>query len=131
MDAVQMCKALRGCGPGSMLFVSYEAAADPSADVPQDQCRRHYVGTLSSLWITNEGNIVLTMFVENRNQFRTFNPALGRLLSIEVIDPVAKCAPSKLAALAAKLPDTAMQELAIKISHLIQERKRQGLWPAK
>ena len=49
----------------------------------------HYVGNFAGFRTTKRGEVILTLFCHNRGEtgnFRTFNPALGTVLSV-VVDP--------------------------------------------
>ena len=49
----------------------------------------HYVGTFGGFKTTKRGEVVLSLFVHNRGKvgsWRTFNPALGSVLSVKVVD---------------------------------------------
>lgn len=48
-----------------------------------------YIGTFAGFRTTKKGEVILTLFVANRGEtgaYRTFNPALGSVLSA-VVDP--------------------------------------------
>lgn len=105
MTEQQMIEKLRSTEPGSILFVSYEAGREPTdraileserAVLKEGLARRHYVGELKAMWTTKRGDTVLTIMAYNRDRvsggklveggYRTFNPSLGQLLSVEVIE---------------------------------------------
>jgi hypothetical protein len=104
MTTKQMVAKLRGVGHGSILFVSYEAGRSPTERAKLEAghaarvgCnRRHFVGSFEGLTVTQTGETVLTIKAYNRDKvtgrgmvegaYRTFNPNLGRLLSLEVIE---------------------------------------------
>lgn len=102
MNAIQMIEKLMGVPEGSKLFVSYIAGRPPS-DTAKRQARRnaregiarrHFTGTYTSVRMTKRGHVLLTMWVEERDSgdpmrqgaYRAFNPSLGTLLSLEVLE---------------------------------------------
>jgi hypothetical protein len=104
MDTISPVDAflkLRHVPPGSELFVSY-LAGRPATPLAQQQAKRaeaegisrhHFTGALSSLWFTSRGEVVFTLIVNERDNaagtpgaYRTFNPNLGDLLALEVIE---------------------------------------------
>ena len=95
--------------------------------------RRHYVGTLENLWITRKGEQVLTVLAYNRDRltgdglveggYRTFNPLLGELYTLEVIEARPKDRVQTLFETACQLPDGELKDLAAKLTELVQIRK--------
>ena len=99
MTAQQMEDALNGVAPGAMLFVSYVAGREPTALAIDEarphtenptRSRRHFVGTLSSVWTAKNGDPIMTIKAHNRGldtkgAYRSFNPNLGTLLSVQVL----------------------------------------------
>lgn len=105
MTTKQMIAKLRGVGHGSILFVSYEAGVAPKKQARAEAeyatqvlgcSRRHFVGSFEGLTVTQTGETVLTIRAFNRDRtvergmvegnWRTFNPNIGQLLSLEVIE---------------------------------------------
>jgi hypothetical protein len=103
----QMDQILEGVGPGSLVFVSYLAGRPPTekALVESERAgreglaRRHYFGTLSSVWTTKEGDRVMRVFSDTRDTlqkdgsltvgaWRTYNPTLGKLLTLKVVHKI-------------------------------------------
>ena len=104
MDAEAMRKALSGIPEGTLLFVSYEAGREPTDRAIREASRhttnptrprRSYVGTFVGVRRTKKSDLVMTIFAHNRDTesggslreggYRTFNPAVGSLLRIEVL----------------------------------------------
>ena len=90
---------------GSLLFVSYLAGRPPgpqallesSRSREEGIARRHFTGTLTSIRKNRAGETVLTLWVEERDSpdghgglhagaFRSFNPSLGHLLTLAVLE---------------------------------------------
>ncbi len=145
LTANQMVQKLRDCGRGSLLFISYKAGALPTdrqlleseRAVHEEGCaRRHYVGTLESLWTTRRGQKVLTITAFNRDRlsdeglreggFRTFNPEVGDLLSLEVIEARPKDRVQTLFEAAQELPAGELKDLAHQLSELVQTVKEES-----
>ena len=97
-----MLEALDRVPTGATVFVSYNAGrpptaravreAQPAADMGLNL--RHFVGKLSSVWMTKKSQVVMTVLCDNRcnedngmqpPHYRTFNPSLGHLHVLEVI----------------------------------------------
>jgi hypothetical protein len=145
MTEREMIEALAECGRGSLLFVSYKAGR-PATDraileseraVQQEgNARRHYVGTLESLWVTRKGETVLTLMAYNRDRvvdgqlveggYRTFNPQLGDLYSLEVIEARPKDRLQSLYEMAMLMPYGELRDLAIKLGELVAKRKEEA-----
>ena len=104
MNTNDTVKALEGIDVGSILFVSYVPGRKPSPRAVQEGRRaiveeglspRHFTGKLSSVSRTKKGEVVFTLWVEERDSvqdgmmrpgaYRAFNPSLGRLLILEVV----------------------------------------------
>lgn len=101
MDEREMLEKLNGVPEGATLFVSYLAGRKPTARAFREAERarreglsmRHFVGTLTGVWRTKKGEAVMTVLCDTRDDerrgtedgYRTFNPNLGQLLSVEVI----------------------------------------------
>ncbi len=102
MSEQEMVLALAGVPSGTPLFVSYVAGRPPTDRAIREAARsrregiakRHYFGTLAEVRTTKRGDAILTIVCENRDDertgehraFRTFNPNLGQLLSVAVLD---------------------------------------------
>lgn len=102
MTEREMVDKLTGVPEGSIVFVSYLVGRQPTARAIREAersrreniARRHFVGTLTSVWTTKRGDTVFTVLCDNRDDeargteegYRTFNPNLGQLLSLEVIE---------------------------------------------
>lgn len=111
MNEAEMLEKLAGCGRGTRVFLSYIAGRvnlHPNAQAERERAEdeglnlRHYTGTLESLRDTSKGQKLLTLWVEERDShtpegalvpgnYRAFNPNLGRMLTLEVLDPVLEC----------------------------------------
>jgi hypothetical protein len=96
---------LEGRPEGTLLFCSYRAGREPTERAIREAgragtmglARRHFVGKLIRMWTTKKGDLVLTILTEERDRtlpdgtlappaFRTFNPALGELIHLEVLE---------------------------------------------
>lgn len=98
----EMHALLKDMPEGTKLFVSYTAGRQPSPQALRECSRsaqegiapRHFTGTLKSVWVTKRHQPVLTMWVEERDSgdrltpgaYRTFNPALGKLRVLVVLE---------------------------------------------
>lgn len=101
MNTVQMIEKLMGVPVGSTVFVSYLAGRRPTEQAKREAQRsiaegiapRHFTGRYESVRRTKKGEMVLTLWVEERDSgdpmrrgaYRTFNPSLGTLLTLEVL----------------------------------------------
>lgn len=140
----QMEEILKDCGRGSLLFVSYKAGKPPTdralleserAVHVEGMSKRHFVGTFESLWVTRKGATVLTIMAFNRDKmtgdglveggYRTFNPELGELLTLEVIEPRPKDRVQTLYEAAMSLPEGELKDLSYRLSELVQIKKEQ------
>ena len=98
-----MLDALDGTPDGATIFVSYNAGRPPTARAIREAQPakdmglnlRHFVGKLSSVWMTKKSQIVMTVLCDNRcnedngmrpPHYRTFNPSLGTMHLVKVID---------------------------------------------
>jgi hypothetical protein len=107
LSETQMDQILEGAGPGSLVFISYLAGRPPTEKAQieaqraskEGLARRHALGHLSEVWTTKEGDRVVRIFAQTRDTlqknglltlgaWRTYNPSLGRLLSLEVIHKI-------------------------------------------
>lgn len=106
IDQIRLEQMLRDINPGSLLFVSYRAGRipTPKAILEAERAvkhegipRRYALGTLTNMWIAKNGDTILTMYVDTRDTlkgdgslkkgaYRSFNPSLGELLFLEVIE---------------------------------------------
>jgi len=87
---------------GAQVFVSYLAGRPPTDRAIREARRaermglakRHYTGTLVSRRLNQKGEIIFTVLSTTRDDerrgtedgYRTFNPALGTLLSFEQLN---------------------------------------------
>jgi len=105
MTAQEMLAKLEGVEPGREVFVSYLAGRAPTeravreaakADEAYDRPipKRWFQGRLERVWITKKGDPVMTVLSTTRYNedkpdaeahYRTFNPCLGTLLSLELL----------------------------------------------
>jgi len=101
MDQIQAQERLTGVPDGATLFVSYLAGREPTERAVREagraetegMARRHLFGTLVSRRTTRRGDFVFTVLCDNRDDerrgtldgYRTINPNLGSLLTLEVI----------------------------------------------
>lgn len=103
MDEQQMVAALAGVPEGASLLVSYVAGREPTDRAVREAARseaagiprRAFFGKLHRVWRTKgRGEVVLTVLCENRDDertgrqeaYRTFNPSLGTLLGVTVLE---------------------------------------------
>ena len=101
----EMYAHLKDMPEGTKLFVSYTAGRPPSTQALRESARageegiakRYFTGTLKSVWLTKRfQEPVLTMWVEERDSgpnltpgaYRTFNPRLGKLRVLVVLEQV-------------------------------------------
>lgn len=100
LTTTDMLARLSNVSRGTLLFVSYAAGREPTARAIEEarphtenpkRSRRHFVGELSSVWTARNGDTIMTVYVHNRDTggepgaYRSFNPALGELLALEVL----------------------------------------------
>ena len=104
----QMLEVLKDVPPGSIIFVSYSAGRSGSTQAALESARaveeginlRHYTGKLEGVHKhVKRDQWYFTLWVEERDSvkdgqktqgnFRAFNPALGTLHHIEVIERAA------------------------------------------
>lgn len=102
MDAFEMKKKLDNVPQGSKIFVSYIAGRPPTVRAVREASRsvregipkRYYFGTFDRVRMTKRGEFIMTMLCENRDDernsqsqaFRSFNPNLGELITLEVLE---------------------------------------------
>jgi hypothetical protein len=105
ITGAELLEHLKDMPEGTKLFVSYTAGRPPSPQALRESARnaqegiapRYFTGTLKSVWVTKRREPVLTMWVEERDSgphltpgaYRTFNPALGKLRILTVLEKVA------------------------------------------
>lgn len=110
LTAIDVVRVLKDVPLESILFVSYLAGRQPTPQAIKEAQRssfegiasRHYTGALKALTTTQKGETVVTLWVEERDSprgsgglqrgaYRAFNPSLGRMLVLEVLElaPVA------------------------------------------
>ena len=102
LTAQDMVAKLDGVEKGATVFVSYLAGKAPTARAMEEAERaeregyskRWFFGRLESKWTTKKGEPVFCVYSLTRDNsddpaaeghYRTFNPALGKLLSLEVV----------------------------------------------
>ena len=102
MTAQQMVAKLSGVEKGQRVFVSYIAGRRPTARAEREAakaddegyCKRWFEGSFESVWITKKGHPVMTVLSTTRYNdedptaeahYRTFNPVVGQLLSLEIL----------------------------------------------
>jgi hypothetical protein len=102
LTAQDMLQKLEGVEKGRRVFVSYLAGRPPTerakreAQKASDEgyAKRWFEGVLEAVWTTKKGQPVMTVLSTTRyneddpqaeGHYRTFNPALGTLLSLEVL----------------------------------------------
>jgi hypothetical protein len=77
--------ALRSLRAGATVFISYIPGNAPGAT---SGARRWFTGELLRAWNNARGELVFSARVAERDgAVRTFNPKVGKLLSLEVIVP--------------------------------------------
>ena len=102
ITAEKMVEILKDVEPGTVLFVSYTAGRPPKpraireAKKASDEgyVKRWFLGRLESKWVTKRGDPVITVLTTTRynedkpeadGHYRTFNPRLGHILQLEVV----------------------------------------------
>lgn len=101
LDETECVRRLQEAPEGAVLFVSYRAGRAPTERAEREAARacregiarHHFLGTLASKRVTRRGEFVFTVLCGNRDNeatgeqqgYRSFNPSLGRVLSLEVI----------------------------------------------
>jgi len=102
ITAQDMLAKLAGVEPGRRVFVSYEAGRPPTARAQREAAKadhegyskRWFEGSLESVWTTKAGHPVMRVLSTTRynedqpeagGHYRTFNPALGNMLTLEVL----------------------------------------------
>ena len=105
LNAAATLKILKNLPLESVLFVSYIAGREPKPQALETANRavhdegispRHFTGTFKGVWITLKGEVAFTLWVEERDSiardgskspgaYRTFNPSLGQLMTLEVL----------------------------------------------
>jgi len=101
VNGKQMVAALKDVPLNSTVFVSYLAGRRPGPQARQEAARsvseginpRHFTGKFRGIYFTQKWKEpVLTLWVEERDSdgkrgaFRAFNPQLGRMLTLEVVE---------------------------------------------
>jgi hypothetical protein len=110
LTADDVSEILKDVGPGSLLFLSYLAGKEPTERAlleaertvrEEGIAKRHVLGALSQVWESKKGDLCVRVFADTRDTinkdgsktrgaWRTYNPNLGQLLSLEVIHAVPK-----------------------------------------
>jgi len=102
ITAQEMLAKLSGVEPGKRVFVSYVSGKPATARAERESrkaehqgySKRWFEGSLESVRITKRGEPVMTVFTATRynesnpkasGHYRTFNPALGSLLTLEIL----------------------------------------------
>ena len=104
MDANTAYDTLKDLPLESIVFVSYIPGRRPSAQAIREGERsiaegvspRHFTGAFKGVSKTKRNEVVFTLWVEERDSigrdgtktqgaYRAFNPTLGRLLTLEVV----------------------------------------------
>jgi len=105
LNASEMGRILAGVPTEATVFVSYTAGRPPTERAileaqrwvqGQGMARRHFVGKLHRVWESKNGDLLLTILCDNRDKilpngtlappnYRTINPNLGKLISLEII----------------------------------------------
>jgi len=111
MTEQEMLKALEGAGVGSKVFVSYIAGRKNGSLKARLERRRaevegislrHFTGTLESLKRNKSQETYMLLYALERDtvrddgettegNYRAFNPSLGQMLVVEILDPVRDC----------------------------------------
>lgn len=102
MNEAQMLEKLVGVPEGARVFVSYEAGNEPTERAIREAERsrqegypsRYFTGTLAGVRMTRDGSWMMTVLCDTRDDertgqnqaFRSFNPSVGRLICVEVLD---------------------------------------------
>jgi hypothetical protein len=102
ITAETMVEMLKDVEPGAVLFVSYRAGRAPKPRAVREAMKaehegyvkRWFLGRLESKWTTKAGDPVITVLTTTRynedkpeadGHYRTFNPRLGNILALEVV----------------------------------------------
>jgi len=100
ITAAQMVKAMENVALDSIVFVAYTAGR-PAGPQGIEECSKareeginltHYTGQFKGIRVTKKGEHVMTLWVQERGEngaYRAFNPSLGTLRTLEVIQPAA------------------------------------------
>lgn len=104
INTATMLKTLKDIPVGSVIFVSYTAGRRPGPQALRECARaveeglalRHFTGKLEGVHRTKKGEHFFTLWVEERDSvkdgalvpgnFRAFNPSLGTLHTLEVLE---------------------------------------------
>jgi len=103
ISAQDMVARLSGVPRGTQVFVSYQAGRAPTARAVREARKaddwgipkRWFQGRLEGVWVSKKGEPVFCIYSETRyndadptaqGHYRTFNPALGTLMSLEVCE---------------------------------------------
>lgn len=101
LSATDMVRKLEGVPEGATVFVSYLAGREPTPRAVRESERarregyapRHFFGKLHRVWTSKKGDPILTVLCDNRDDertgsregYRSFNPNLGTMLMVEVL----------------------------------------------
>lgn len=102
LDSLRILTTLK---EDSILFVSYLAGRPPKPQAIKEARRavdqegiapRHFTGKFVRAWVTKKNELAFTVWVEERDHpsngrlvpgaYRTFNPSLGQLLALDVLE---------------------------------------------
>jgi len=103
ISAEDMLAKLSGVPKGTQVFVSYQAGRKPTDRAVREAKKaedwgipkRWFQGRLEGVWTSKKGEPVFCVYSETRyneadptaqGHYRTFNPALGTLLTLEVME---------------------------------------------
>jgi len=106
-----MLKALANAGVGSKVFVSYlpgrpakgfTGLLEAQRAIDEGLSLRHFTGTLEALKVNKKDEAYMLLWALERDSlqsdgsltegnYRAMNPSLGKLLTIEVLDPMRDC----------------------------------------
>ncbi len=103
LTASDMVQKLQNVQPGQVVFVSYEAGRRPTSRAVEEAkraeregyVRRWFCGRLERQWITKSGQPVFCIFSHTRDNiddlsadghYRTFNPNVGTLHALEILN---------------------------------------------
>jgi len=96
INATQMAEKMKDVPLDSIVFVAYEAGrpSGPQGIAESAKARQeglnltHYTGHFKGIRVTKSGHHVMTLWVQERGEagaYRAFNPALGTLRTLEVL----------------------------------------------
>lgn len=97
INAMQMTEMMKDVPLDSIVFVAYEAGRPATATGIAEASKAreegfnltHYTGQFKGIRTTKKGDHVMTVWVQERGEngaYRAFNPTLGTLRTLEVIE---------------------------------------------